>query len=199
MNLYARYFNQDVLVHNFDELVGFLTSIPEIPVNDRMLDDLKAYVDSDMPYPKRYKIRPRVYFILIKTNAKTMEDFKAHRKNDDEPQTSTPTPSVVPQQPVLSKKELRAEQLAARYEGWYLCTILFKRVLPIVGSGKFCYQDTTFQAYVYANSGGECYERIVNHLKGREDVDFRSQFPSARGNNFSFEFLGDTLPEGAEQ
>lgn len=31
MNIYARYFNQDVLVRSYDELMDFLTSIPEIP------------------------------------------------------------------------------------------------------------------------------------------------------------------------
>ena len=61
MNIYARYFNQEALVHDYDELMGFLSSIPEIMVTQRMEEDVKAYVDSDMPYPKRYKIRPRVY------------------------------------------------------------------------------------------------------------------------------------------
>ena len=76
MNIYARYFDQDVLVHSFDELMEFLSEIPEIPINQRLIDDVRAYVQSDMPYPKRYKIRPRVYFILIKTTAETMEEFK---------------------------------------------------------------------------------------------------------------------------
>ena len=67
MNIYARYFDQDTLVHSFDELMQFLSSIQEIPINQRLEEDVRAYVESDMPYPKRYKIRPRVYFILIKT------------------------------------------------------------------------------------------------------------------------------------
>ena len=83
MNIYARYFDQDVLVHSFDELMEFLSEIPEIPINQRLIDDVRAYVQSDMPYPKRYKIRPRVYFILIKTTAETMEEFKAHRKDSE--------------------------------------------------------------------------------------------------------------------
>lgn len=197
MNLYARYFNQDVLVHSFDELMAFLSSIPEIPVNQRMTDELRAYVDSDMPYPKRYKIRPRVYFILIKTTAQTMEEFKAHRKNADAPappaQTYTAPPPAA--DPVVSRKEMRAAELREEHLGWYLGTISFKRVLPIVSTGKFCYQDTTFQAYVFARSGAECYDRIIDHLKGRTDVDPRSQFPSARGNNFNFEYMGETLEE----
>ena len=49
MNIYARYFDQDTIAYTFDELLDFLTSIPEIPINQRMVDDLRAYVESDMP------------------------------------------------------------------------------------------------------------------------------------------------------
>ena len=37
-------------------------------------------------------------------------------------------------------------------------------------------------------SGIDCYNRIVDHL--RERVDGRSQFPSAKGKNFRFKYLG---------
>jgi hypothetical protein len=43
-------------------------------------------------------------------------------------------------------------------------------------------------ACVKAVSGMDCYERIVEHL--RELVDERSQFPSAKGKNFKFRYLG---------
>lgn len=71
----------------------------------------------------------------------------------------------------------------------------FKRVIQIANTAKFRYQDTVFQAYVQADSGMECYNRIVEHLKGRSEVDLRSQFPSARGVNFSFEYVGEQLPD----
>ena len=60
MNIYARYFNQDILVHSFDELMDFLSSIQEIPITQRLVDKERAYVQSDMPYNRRYKIKPRV-------------------------------------------------------------------------------------------------------------------------------------------
>jgi len=34
----------------------------------------------------------------------------------------------------------------------------------------------------------DCYQRIVDYL--RERVDDRSQFPSAKGKNFKFRYLG---------
>ena len=194
MNIYARYFDQDVLVHGVDELMDFLSSIPEIPINQRLVDDVRAYVESDMPYPKRYKIRPRVYFILIKTSAETMEEFKSHRKDEE---VGAGEMSSKISEPLINKKEIKAAQLAEEREGWYLVTMLFKRVIQIAATAKFRYQDTTFQAYIRAKSGNECFNRMIEHLKNRPEVDLRSQFPSAKGANFTFEYIGETLP-GAE-
>ena len=199
MNIYARYFNQEALLHNYDELMGFLSSIPEIPITQRMEEDVKEYHDSDMPYPKRYKIRPRVYFILIKTNADTMDEFKANHKEEGELSQSGPTKPEMLAEPVYNKKDIKMVQLAEQHTGWYLGTIVFKRVIQISGTTKFRYQDTTFQAYVRATSGQECYNRIIEHLKNRSEVDLRSQFPSARGSNFTFEFVGNELPTEGEQ
>lgn len=197
MNIYARYFDQDILVYSFDELMDFLSSIPEIPINQRLIDDIRAYVESDMPYPKRYKIRPRVYFILIKTLAQSMEEFKSHRKDSGTESNAAPVANPVGNAPenILNKKELKAAQLAEEIEGWYLGTIVFKRVIQIAATSKFRYQDTEFQAYVWAHSGAECYNRIITHLKGRSEIDLRSQFPSAKGSNFKFEFVGKNLPD----
>ena len=40
---------------------------------------------------------------------------------------------------------------------------------------------------------------MIEHLKNRQDVDPRSQFPSAKGTNFTFEFVGDSVPVRQEQ
>ena len=96
--------------------------------------------------------------------------------------------------PVINKREIKAAQLAEERYGWYLGTIVFKRVLQIAGTTKFRYHDTTFQAYVKAHSGAECYSRLIEHLKNRTEIDPRSQFPSAKGSSFTFEFVGNELP-----
>ncbi len=195
MNIYARYFDKDALVGGYDELMDFLSSIKEIPVTERLAEDVRAYVESDMPYPKRYKIRPRVYFILIKTSARTMEEFKAHRRSQtesgpEEMHRSTPVSAA----PKVSMRDLKVARLAEQRQGWYLCSITFKRVIQIAGTTKFRYQDTDFTAYVKASSGQECYARMVEHIKARPEVDLRSQLPSAKGENFSFEYVGNELP-----
>ena len=59
-----------------EEALDFLASIPDIQLTPELEDDIRLYAESDVYYPKRYKVRPRVYFIIIKTEAQTMLDFK---------------------------------------------------------------------------------------------------------------------------
>lgn len=186
MNIYARYFDQDTLVYSFDELMDFLSSIPDIRITPELVEDVRNYVESDMPYPKRYKIRPRVYFILIKTTAESLSAFKANRKTPQEQTTNDNEP--------FNKKEIRIGQLMEERKGWYKGTIIFKRVILIPETQKFQYQDTQFSALIYATCGQECYDRIIDYLKNRQDIDLRSQFPSSRGQNFRFVFMGENLP-----
>lgn len=178
MNLYLRYFDRETLVKSVDEAIDFLKSIDEISMNPVLEADIRDYAASDVFYPKRYKIRPRVYFIIIKTEAATMLDFKEKRAlrsgADEAPRERTSSPVVM--------------KLNEEHFGWYEGTVDFKRVQMVPGTGKFQYRDTHFVANVKAASGLDCYNRIVDHLRQR--VDDRSQFPSAKGKNFKFRYLG---------
>jgi hypothetical protein len=178
MNLYLRYFDKETLVYSVDEAIDFLKGIDEIGMNSVLEADVRDYVASDVLYPKRYKIRPRVYFIIIKTEAATMLDFKEKRA------VRTPEPAAAATRQA-SPAILKLNEVM---EGWYEGEIDFKRVLMVPGTGKFQYRDTHFVAQVKATSGIDCYNRIISHL--RERVDDRSQFPSAKGKNFRFRFLG---------
>lgn len=173
MNLYLRYFEDETLVHSVDEAIAFLSSINEIEITSQMIDDLKDYVNSSVFFPKRYKVRARVYFIVIKTEAATLQDFKdkkALRSN-------------------LSADAKNQEQmrLHEECEGWYEATLEFKRVV-MNHVGKCEYRDTEFTAQCKAVSPAHCYERIKSYLEQR--VDKRSQFPSVKGNCFKYKFLG---------
>lgn len=131
-----------------------------------------------MFFPKRYKVRPRVYFIIIKTTARTMQDFKdkkALHAVEQMPDRRDPSVSA-------------AMRLSEELPGWYEGSLDFKRVVLIPETGKHEYRDTHFVADVKACSGRECYDRIVDYL--RTIVDNRSQFPSAKGKNFHFTYLG---------
>jgi len=176
MNLYIRYFDKEVLVTSVDDAIDFLSSLEEIGMNAALEQDVREYAASAVVYPKRYKIRPRVYFIIIKTEAATMQDFKEkkalHTSEGSAGKSSAP-----------AMARLNEERF-----GWYEGTIDFKRVLMVPGTGKFQYRDTHFVARCKAMSGLDCYNRIVDHLSQR--VDSRSQFPSVKGKNFKFVFLG---------
>lgn len=177
MNLYLRYFDREILVTNVDDAISFLASIDEIGMNPILESDVRDYVASDVFYPKRYKIRPRVYFIIIKTEAATMADFK----NKKALHSVSPSERDRVGSPILVK-------LNEELFGWYEGEVDFKRVLQVPGTGKFQYRDTRFVARCKASSGIDCYNRIIDHLRQR--VDSRSQFPSAKGKNFRFRYLG---------
>jgi len=176
MNLYLRYFDKEVLVNNVEDALSFLAGIEEIGMDAALEQDIRSYVDSDVFYPKRYKVRPRVYFIIIKTEAVTMQDFKDKK--------AVHTSGGFNDKP-LSPSVMRLNE---ERTGWYEGTIDFKRVQMVPGTGKFQYRDTHFVARCKATSGLDCYNRIVDHLSQR--VDSRSQFPSAKGKNFKFQYLG---------
>ena len=179
MNLYIRYFDNETLVHNVEEALQFLRSLGEITVTRNMEADIREYAASDVFFPKRYKIRAHVYFIIIKTTAATMLDFKQKK-------------AVRPANGQVSERREMAENAISRLvyerEGWYEGELNFKRVVMIPSTGKHEYRDTRFVARCKAVSGQDCYNRIVDHLRDR--VDPRSQFPSAKGKSFSFKYLG---------
>lgn len=177
MNLYLRYFDNETLVSNVDEALDFLRSIGEINVTPDLESDLREYAASDVMFPKRYKVRSHVYFIVIKTTAATMQDFKdkkavrqAPHKNGDH----------FDENPIARLSEERP--------GWYEGEIDFKRVVLIPETGKHEYRDTKFVADCKANSAVDCYNRITDYLRSR--VDNRSQFPSVKGKNFHVKYLG---------
>jgi hypothetical protein len=184
MNIYARYFDQEVVASSFEELLTFLTSIPEITVTTELLDSVKAYIDSPIPYPKRYKLRPRVYFILIKTTAKNIQEFKNNRNKAD----NAEKPSAPPTH--QAQKEDRAAKLNESKAGWYKVSLSIKRMVHIKELQKFQYQDNSIVAYINEASPIACYNRLLEYFKTRDDIDPRSQIPSARSESFKFEYIG---------
>lgn len=174
MNVYLRFFDKEVLVHDAQEAIAFLASIPEIEMTPLLENDIIGYIKSDIGYPKRYKLKQNLYFILIKTEAENLQDFKDKKAL----------------KPVEKKKDAISEHVleTERY-GWYEGRLTFKRVSMVPGTQKCQYNDTTFIAACKAYSAADCYQKIVAHLKDR--VDQRSQFPAPRGKYFSFAYLGD--------
>lgn len=185
MNLYVRYFNEEALVKTPEEVVSFLLeiNIPDFSVDAALQEDLKSFAENTNPYPKRYKVNSRAYFIVIKTNARALEEFKENkRERQEEYDSSVDSPS---------RYAGRPSSFLVEKPGWYEASILFRRVVPIGNTGKSQYVDTRFAVQLKAESVQHCYDRIINHLKNRQDVDSRSQFPSIKGKNFACTFIGE--------
>ena len=48
MNIYARYFDRDILVYSIEELIDFLSSIPDIHVTEELATSLKSSVTASL-------------------------------------------------------------------------------------------------------------------------------------------------------
>ena len=55
------------------------------------------------------------------------------------------------------------------------------------------YQDSAITAYINSNSPLGCYNRLTEYIKGRQDIDPRSQIPSAKSDSFQFEYIGTNV------
>jgi hypothetical protein len=177
VNLYIRYFDDETLVHNVAEALDFLSSLDDVEVTEEMVAELEKFMSSSAMFPKHIKVRARSFFIAIKTTAKTMEEFKSKGASQGK------------EEKAAQKEAL--EQYAMPQPGWYAAKMTFKRVIVMPETQKSHYVDTPFVCKVWANSTQECYEKVLDHLHGRDDIDPRSQYPSIKSPNFEFEYLGE--------
>ncbi len=187
MNLYIRYFDQETLATSIDEAVAFLETINDFKLNDDAINRVNGYYTSNNQYPYRLKVSYTNYVLFLKTEADNLEDFKRQEQTRKEQKEAN---SFAPE-----KKKSILEMMAEPNPGWYEASITFKRVVPIHDTNKFQYCDTRFTARLKAESQMDCYNRILNHLRNRQDVDNRSQFPSAKSSNFTCKFLGEERPQ----
>lgn len=182
MNLYVRYFDHETLATNMDEVVAFLNSINDIKVDDSVVSKIMSFVEQDGIYPFRLKVSYSNYVLFLKTDAKDLEEFKLMEQQRREQRAEG-------KMLMSDRKRTQLEILNEPHIGWYDASIMFKRVVQNPETGKCKYVDTHFRARLIAESAMHCYERIIDHLQNRQDVDSRSQFPSAKSNNFEYVFL----------
>ncbi len=179
MNLYIRYFESEHLAYSLDDAYNFLTSIPDVDLDEYLAEDIKKYFESNNMIPKRYKVHGRAYFILIKTLANTLEEFKQ---------------AGLAAQENGARKNAEKMRLQDIYKtvnvGWYETNMTFRRVIQVPHTQKCQYVDTTFVARVKASSIQDSFTKVMDHLRTRTDIDARSQFPSMKGKNFKSVFLG---------
>ncbi len=180
MNLYIRYFEDETLVDSLDQALDFLKGIPAIQLTDNLASDVARFIDSSTSYPRRFKVGPHSHFIMIKTNARSLEEFKENNSREERETAHAET-----------GKDVLARVLNAEKRGWYKASLSFKRVIPSAeNAGKFQYVNTDFEVKLRARSVQDCYDRVIDHLRTRADIDPRSQFPSIKGHSFHAEYLG---------
>lgn len=182
MNLYVRYFDHETLATGMDDVVRFIGTIHEIKANADMFNRVADFYKSDNTFPFRLKVSYSNYVLFLKTEAGSLEEFKQIEQQRKAQRTEGRLSSA-------DKKRLQMEALNEQRQGWYEGTIVFKRVLTNPDTGKCSYVDTRFRARLKADSPMDCYNRLINHLQNRPDVDARSQFPSPKNNNFEYKFL----------
>jgi len=182
MNLYVRYFDNETLATNIDEVVSFLQSINEIHVDDNIVGRIINFYESDGIYPFRLKVSYSNYVLFLKTDAKDLDEFKYMEQQRKEQRLDG-------RMLMSERKKTILEQLNEPHSGWYDATLMFKRVVQNPDTGKCKYVDTRFRVRLKAESAMHCYNRIIDHLQNRQDVDSRSQFPSAKSSNFEYIYL----------
>ena len=182
MNLYVRYFDNEVLATSIEEVLDFLKSINEIHVDDSVIGRIINFAESDGLYPFRLKVSYSNYVLFLKTEAKTLEEFKMLEQERKDQQSEG-------KMLMSERKRTILDMLNEPHSGWYDATIYFKRVVQNPDTGKCKYVDTRFRVRLLADSAMHCYNRIIDHLQNRQDVDSRSQFPSAKSSNFEYVFL----------
>lgn len=184
MNLFVRYFEHETLASNMDEVMAFLDSLEEVNYDANDIKKVDEYLHSANDYPFRMKVTFSNYILFLKTPFETMEEFKENERLRKEQKAAGLSPSA-------DRKKQILDFLNETHIGWYDATIIFKRVLLIPGTTKFQYKDATFRVKLKANSGMHCYDRIIEYLHNRQDLDPRCQYPSAKSDKFMFDFLGD--------
>ena len=213
-NLYIRYFDDERVVTSVEDALAFIGTFQDFVVTPEFEAEFRAYAEGDMPYPKRVKVRARMYFIVIKTTAETLEGFKENGQRQGSTGESTDlrqdlkpgsdgadgsdgsdgSEGSEKEEKVLtaSQRQKAAERqyLTEDRPGWYLATMNFKRLFVLPETGKSVYEDASFTAKLKAHCVQECYDRMMEYLEHREDIDPRSQFPGVKNKNFEYKFLG---------
>lgn len=192
MNLYVRYFDHECLAKSVDEALEFLQTIDEIKIESNAASRINTFLNSSNLYPFRMKVSYSNYVLFLKTEAESLEQFKEEEVLRKEQKADRGTS-------MAERKKNILDALSEQRVGWWEAGFTFKRVITIPETGKCKYIDTPFRVRLKANSALDAYNRIIDHLQSRREIDPRSQFPSAKSDKFEYVFLGnDEGNEGAE-
>lgn len=176
MNYYARYFNSEGVFNTPQALVDFIESIPQITMTDELAGAILKFCEDKTSFPRHFRLPNKHTFIVIKTNASSLDEFKAIGANG----------GVLPE-----AKETRNTPVDELRPGKYHVSITFRRAIVNPETRKCVFVEETFEVEMLAQSQRQCYDVVIEHLKNHPDLDARSQFPSIRSTNFTATLLSE--------
>lgn len=177
MNYYVRYFDSEGVFPTPDALVEFVASIPQIIMTEDLSDAIYKFCEDKTSFPRHFKLPNKNTFIVIKTNAETLEEFKTRGANGGSLQQN----EVDASQEIKEAKMSPADEIRP---GMYDVSITFRRAIVNPETRKCSFVEETFRVEMLAQSQRQCFDVIIEHLKKHPDIDARSQYPSIRSANF---------------
>ena len=170
MNYYARYFDSEGVFPTPEALVDFISSIPQILMTEELSDAIYKFCSDKTSFPRHFRLPNKNTFIVIKTNAPTLDEFKTRGANGG---IASEEPKEVKQAPV---DEIRP--------GMYNVSINFRRAIVNPETRKCGFVEESFEVEMLAQSQRQCFDVVIDYLKNHPDIDTRSQYPSIRSSNF---------------
>lgn len=177
MNYYARYFDSEGVFPTPQALVDFISSIPQITMTEDLSDAIFQFCADKTSFPRHFRLPNKSTFIVIKTNASSLSEFKTRGANG----------GVIPSE----KKDVVRTPLDDIKEGLYDVSMTFRRAVVNPDTRKCGFVDENFRVEMHAESPRQCFETVLDYLKRHPEVDPRSQFPSIRSSNFKARLLSE--------
>lgn len=171
MNYYARYFESEGVFPTPQTLVDFIASIPQIMMTDELSEAILKFCADKTSFPRHFRLPNKNTFIVIKTNAATLDEFKTRGANG----------GAMPVE-IKETKQGPADEINP---GKYEVKMVFRRAIVNPETRKCSFVEEIFEVEMLAQSQRQCFDVVIEHLKNHPDVDPRSQYPSIRSANFS--------------
>ena len=177
MYYYARYFDSEGVFETPQMLVEFIAGIPQITMTEELSDAVLKFCTDKTSFPRHFRLPNKNTFIVIKTTATSLEEFKTRGANGGNTTTEP--------------KEAKTTAADEIHPGLYDVSMVFRRAIVNPETRKCSFVEETFEAEMLAQSQRQCFEVVIEHLKNHPDVDSRSQYPSIRSSNFKAELISE--------
>lgn len=178
MNYYARYFDSEGVLPSPQDLVDFIGSIPQITMTEELSDAILKFCSDKTSFPRHFRLPNKNTFIVIKTNAATLDEFKTRGANG----------GAMPVEENNVPKQTAADEIRP---GKYDVKMTFRRAVVNPETRKCFFVEETFGVEMLAQSQRQCFDVVIDYLKNHPDVDSRSQYPSIRSSNFQATLVGE--------